>query len=81
MPCRTLNPRKTEDGRIIVDSIDQVENEEYHDFSVKLNHDIRRVPSAIRPGWMNVTCPCGMKITIAPEVEAYLDQIEIVAED
>lgn len=76
--CRTfIRPaRKTADGRIIVDDIDQLENEEYHNFGDCPNHIMERVPSATRPQWMDVTCACGMRITISPEVEAILDEYD-----
>lgn len=75
MKCRTFTKatRKTADGRIIVDHWEQLENEEYHDYSTRINHTMDRVLSATRPQWMDVTCACGMRITISPEVEARLD--------
>ena len=76
-PCKPQ--RKTEDGRIIVDDMDQLENEKLHIIGECRNHVMERVPSATRPQWMNVTCTCGMRISISPEVEAELDRLN--AED
>jgi len=66
--------RRTPDGRIIVDNIDQLENEDYHDNRLWPNHIMERTLSTTMPQWMDVTCACGMRITISPEVEAELEQ-------
>lgn len=83
MSCRTFSKRHpiTEDGRIVVDDINQLEDEDYHDYSDCPNHIMERVLSTTRPEWMDVTCACGMRITIAPHVEAELDRTCDAEED
>ena len=72
MTCRTFTqtPRKAADGRIIIDREDQFEEEDYHKWEPRVNHTMTRRGSTTQPGWVDLTCACGMRVTIEPDIAA-----------